>query len=168
MESSLSIIAGIIILLIIVFVVRQRGATPPLTLWRLIEEAIPPLQRIALTTILPREAPGHITGFDADAMNRQVVSLHETIRFVYTIEKDAERFVHIVSSQMLRPKPPKFQIECMLVVMLVLNRQLGEAGIKHEDVSFEVNQSELGTHYIYMFLSPAQQEQLVAVINRPA
>ena len=155
------IIGGIVVLLVVGFFFWRRRATPSVAMFRAIDDAITRLQRTALTNILPEQPQGTVKGFDPDTMAGQTARLHDTIRFIYTVERHGFALLHIVSSQLLRPKSQKYHIQCMLVVMMVLNRQLDDSGIKQDDVSFDVDQSELGTQFVYMSLSPQQHEQLL-------
>lgn len=162
------IVAGIALLLAVVaFFYWRNSTTPSIAMFRAIEAAILKLQQIAVTNILPAQPSGGAAGFNPDAMLRQTETLEGVIRFVYTIEHHENGLLHIVSSQLLRHKSLKYQIQCMLVAMLVLNRQLGDADIKQEEVAFDISQSELGTHYASMFLSQEQHDKFVATINRP-
>jgi hypothetical protein len=96
------------------------------------------------------------------------MTLEGTIRFVYTVEQQDGGFMHLVSSQLKRPKGKKYQVQCMLVVMLVLNRQLGQAGIRQEDMKFEIDESALGTQYVGMLLNADQQARLSAGVTAAA
>ena len=162
------ILAGIALLLIAGFILWRRGNTPSVAMFRAIDEGIRQLQRNALNNILPEHTEGSAKGFDPDAMTGQTVRLHDTIRFIYTVEHHQQGFLHVVSSQLLRAKSRKYHIQCMLVAMLVLNSQLAESGIKQDDVTFDVDQSELGTQYVCMLLPPPQHQQFVGTAVKSA
>ncbi len=111
---------------------------------------------------------GELRGFDERAALNRTVTVNETIRFVYTVEQRDSSFVHLVSSQLRRPRGKKYQVECMLVVMLVLNRQLAQAGIEQEEVKFEISESALGTHYVGMVLNAEQHARLSVGVTAAA
>jgi len=155
------IIVGIVVLGLIAFVVARNSATPSVAMFQRIRETVLALQKTAALNVQPITDGEHVTGFSEERMMRQTANVNETIRFVYTIEQHEEGFLHMVSSQLLQPKPQKYQIQCMLVVMLTWNQQLGDAGIQQQDVQFDVSQSELGTHYVAMVLRPEQHEAVL-------
>jgi hypothetical protein len=70
--------------------------------------------------------------------------------------------VHVVSSQLLKPKPEKYQIQCMLLAMLTLNQCLTDAEIDPNSVEFDIDRSATGTHYVAMSLSREQHEKMMA------
>jgi hypothetical protein len=154
-------IAAIAVVVVAALIVRVRNATPSVAMFRAIDRGIQDVQRNAFHNVLP-DRKGEIRCFDEEAMRNQMLVLNETIRFVYTVEQRDSGFVHLVSSQLKRPKGEKYQVECMLVVMLVLNRQLAQVGIKQDEVKFEIQKSELGTHYVAMLLNTEQHERLAA------
>ena len=154
-------IAGLCVLGVVVLVVARSAATPSVAMFQQIRETVTALQRIAASNVLPATGGEHVTGFSGERMMRQTARLDETIRFVYTVEEHERGFLHAVSSQLLRRKPQKYQLQCMLVVMLTLNQQLGDAGIEQEDVQFDISRSELGTHCVAMLLSPDQHDAIL-------
>lgn len=88
------------------------------------------------------------------------VSIMTCQRFslVYTIEKQGEQFVHIVSGK-APGRPRKFTIASMLLVMLELSRQFEASGFT-DWPKVEISESELGTHFIAFELDVPQQEAL--------
>jgi hypothetical protein len=134
--------------------------TPSITMFRQIGETLRTLQQRALKNIRPEAQAGEMRGLDLDAMQNQTLTVAGTIRFVYTVEKHSRGLVHMVSSQLCKPKRRKYQVQCMLTIMLHLSRQLSGAGIKSDDVKFEVTESELGTQYVAMLVSLEQQEKM--------
>jgi hypothetical protein len=145
--------------LVVISVIFRRRSTPSVAMFEAIQHGILDLQQKALRSILP-DHHGEIRGFDEATALDTVVALEDTIRFLYSVEEHEGGFLHLISSQLIRPRAEKYQIQCMLVVMLVLNRQLGEAGVQPEDVRFELTKSELGTHYVGMHLTAEQHRRL--------
>ena len=162
------IIGGIIVLLVAGFFIWRLRTTPSVAMFGEIDKAIIRLQRTALNNILPEQTDVAVRDFDTDTMARNIANLHDTIRFIYTVEKHEHGFLHIVSSQLLRPKKQKYHIQCMLIAMMVLSRQLSDSGINQNMVSFDVGQSEFGTQYVLMLLSPQQHEQYSASVKHLA
>jgi hypothetical protein len=157
-----ALVAGVV-LVVVVLVVRRNARTPSLAMWTSITGGIRGLQRIALQHILPGRT-GDIRGFDEKALASQAITLQDTVSFVYTVEEEDGGFLHIVSSKLKRDKDKKYQVECMLVVMMELNRILSEVGVVQEDVKFDIEESEVGTQYVAMHLTASQNDQLVAAI----
>ena len=153
-----ALVAGVM-LVVVVVLIRRNASTPSLAMWSSITSGIRELQQVALKHILPART-GEIRGFDEKAFASQVITLKDTISFVYRVEEEDSGFVHIVSSKLKRDKGKKYQIECMLVVMMELNRALSEVGIVPADVKFDIEESEVGTQYIAMHLTADQNHQL--------
>ena len=162
------IAAGLAILLIVTVLIRRGGRTPSLAMFRAIEDGISRIQTAALRRVLPEQPEDGVKGFDREAMVEQTIRLQETIRFVYTVEQREDGFGHTVSSQLLKRKGRKYHLQCMLVVILILNRQLSNAGINQDDVAIGVDQSGLGTLYVHMSLSPEQHERFAGALSEAA
>ena len=126
----------------------RRGATPPAAMFGEIHTAILDIQQVASRNILPLEQSQNVTGIDQDQMQRQSCRVRETIRYVCTIAESENGLVHTISSQLLRPKPEKYQVQCMLIAMLTLNQCLEESGIDPKSVEFNIARSATGTHYV--------------------
>lgn len=161
------LVAAISVVAIVVAVVFRSRATPSVAMLRAVEGRILDLQRTALADVIP-DPHGELRGFDEQAARNRTATVDGTIRFVYTVEQRDGGFVHLVSSQLKRPRGSTYQVQCMLVVMLVLNRQLAQAGIKPEDVKFELDQSPLGTQFVGMVLNADQHARLSAAITGAA
>lgn len=169
MPTYLYYAAGAVAILILVSIfVWHRGQTPSDAIWNGIAEAIPQLQRRAVRNILPLQPPGGARDFQPQRAAAQTRRVADTIRLVYTVEQHEHGFLHAVSSQLVRRKSRKFHVHCALVVMLVLERQLTDSGITKEDVAFNVDQSDLGTFYVYMLLSPEQHQQFLGHMKMSA
>jgi len=143
----------------------RRGATPPAAMFGEIRTAILDLQQVASQNILPLEHSQKVTGIDQDQMLRQSCHVRETIRYVYTIEESENGLVHTISSQLLRPKPEKYQVQCMLIAMLTLNQCLEESEIDPKSVEFNIDRSATGTHYVAMSVPREKHDQMMANRN---
>ncbi len=148
---------SIIIVIVIAVALSRRGGTPSVEMFAKINKAVRDLQCHAAQKIMPAKEPGKMTGFDERKMQDLTVTIDNVIRLAYTMEHYEEGILHTISSQLTCRKPRKYQIECMLVVMLTLNEELTEAGVNHDEVKFEITESELGTHYVGMHLNVGQQ-----------
>ena len=153
---AISIVTGCVV----VFFLLRRGATPPAAMFGEIRTAILKLQRIASQNIFPVEQSQKITGIDQDQKLQQSCHVRETIRYVYTVEETESGVIHTVSSQLLKPKPEKYQVQCMLIAMLTLNQCLAESGIDPKSVEFSIDRSATGTHYVAMML-PREKHDLM-------
>ena len=157
---------GLCVVIVVVGAVlwRRGGSTPSMAMWTDISETIPRLQGAAASNI-------HRAGEDrvaASAMAKQTAVLQQTIRFIYTIERDGDRVNHVVSSQLVARKPEKYQVESMLVAMLALTRQLKAAGIEGDQGRFEVSRSEAGTHFMGLQLTAAEHERFMSAASARA
>ncbi len=142
----------------------RRGATPSAAMFGEIRNAILDLQQVASRSIFPLEQSQNVTGIDQDQMQRQSCRVRETIRYVYTIEESENGLVHTISSQLLRPKPEKYQVQCMLIAMLTLNQCLEDSGIDPKSVEFNIDRSATGTHYVAMLLPREKHDRMM--VNR--
>jgi hypothetical protein len=147
---------------LVAWLVLRRGSTPPVEMFEQVRRAILDLQKVAAENILQLEQAQKLTGFDQNQMLRQSCHVAETIRYVYTIEEAENGLIHTISSQMLKRKNEKYQVQCMLIAMLTLNQSLEAAGIDPKSVEFQVNRSVMGTHYLAMFTSREVHEKLIA------
>lgn len=156
---------SVIIACALAFFSIRRGATPPVAMFAEIRTAILALQHVASQNILPLQQTEKVTGIAQDQMLRQSCHVRETIRYVYTIDESENGLVHTISSQLLRPKPEKYQVQCMLIAMLTLNQCLEESGIDPKSVEFNIDRSATGTHYVAMLLPRAKHDQMMASRN---
>ncbi|OUT57348.1 MAG: hypothetical protein CBB71_15630 [Rhodopirellula sp. TMED11] len=161
MNPAYLLIPAVLFVLGAVWWFRSRSL-PPTSLMIEIRELLREMQVVAAENVLPASDGTSVPGIDQATMLKLTAQLRKTIRFVYTIEESDEGLTHRVSSQLLLPKPEKYQIQCMLIVMLTLNQCLEEAVIDPRSVSFQIDKSEQGTHYLAMALSKAQHDQLLA------
>jgi hypothetical protein len=150
----------------IVFFLLRRSTAPPAAMFAEIRTAILDLQRVASQNIFLVGQTHKLNGIDQDHMLRQSCHVRETIRYVYTIEESESGFVHVISSQLLKPKPEKYQIQCMLIAMLTLNQCLADSSIDPKSVEFNIDRSATGTHYVAMSLTRQQHDQMLASRNR--
>lgn len=160
--TPIIITISVVIVCALAFFLIRRGATPPAAMFGEIRTAILDLQHIASQAVLPLEATQTVAGIDQDQMLRQSCHIRETIRYVYTIEESENGLVHTISSQLLKPKPEKYQVQCMLIAMLTLNQRLEESGIDPKSVEFNIDRSETGTHYVAMLLPREKHDQMMA------
>lgn len=130
-----------------------------------VRTAILDLQRVASQNIIPLEQAQKVTGIDQEQMLRQTRQVCETIRYIYTVEESQDGVVHTISSQLLKPKPEKYQVQCMLIAMLTLNQCLEDSGIDPKSVEFNIDRSATGTHYVAMLLPRDKHEQMLAHRN---
>jgi len=99
---------------------------------------------------------------DQEVMNGLTVRVSDAIRFIYTIEHFRGGLLHAVSSQLVCDKPREYQVQCMLIVMLTFNRELERAGISVDDVELDIEESDPGTQYLRILLSPEQHKRLLS------
>ena len=163
--TPIIIALSVVIACALAFLLIRRGATPPAAMFGEIRTAILDLQQIASKNILRLEQAQKVTGIDQNQMLRQSCHVRETIRYVYTVEESENGLVHTVSSQLLRPKPEKYQVQCMLIAMLTLNQCLEESGIDPKSVEFNIDRSATGTHYVVMLLPREKHDQMMANRN---
>jgi hypothetical protein len=151
----------LIILIVVVAVYYFRNQGPSVMMFSKISDGLSQIQKSAYGTIIPNSDSQSMANFDESKMKAQTVTLENTIRFVYTVEQNEYGFLHTISSQLLKRKNKKYQVQCMLVAMMTLNTQLKDASIEEGEVNFDIDESELGTQYIGMQLSEKQHEQLL-------
>jgi len=164
MSWLMYLIPAVVVIIVIVIVYRKRSGGPSVEAFQRITDAIMTIQRVAVRNVLPQTKSGAITGINEKQMESQTAIVDDTIRFIYTVERDEEDYLHIVSSQLVKRKRRKYQIESMLIVMLAFQRQLPECGIKPENVEFDIQESELGTQYVMMKLNEKQNGLLKSKI----
>lgn len=143
------------------FWIRSR-ANPSVAMLGEIQWAVLDLQIAASRNIVPIERSDKITGFDEEEMDRQCRRVGGMLQFIYTISESEAGMEHLVSSRLLKRKPEKYQVQCMLFVILTLNRRLADAGIDPKSVEFSVDRSDLGTHYVGLTLSRDQHDRMIA------
>ena len=153
-------IATVMIIAFVLFLVCDTSS-PCLRTYLKIRRIIEALQKQAATNITPLNQSEQLGGVDETAMQRQTAQIRNTIRFVYTIDEAPDGIVHMVSSQMLKPKSPKYQVQCMLVVMAVFQQQLQGAGIDPQTIPFNITESETGTQCLAMLLTSSQHSALL-------
>lgn len=146
---------------------KRRNDRLPATMFAQTDQAIRTIQRSALRTILPRSREGDPPDIDEERMRQCVTTVHRVIRFAYTIEEHPKGFLHTLSSQLIRPKPGKYHVQCMLTAMMVLYRELEESGIRQSEVTIELSESDEGTHYLGMLLNPRQHDWLAVRLLTP-
>ena len=145
-----------------------RENTPSEAIFGLINRGLRKLQAKALRNILPEQEAGKAVGFNVRRMEAQTITLQNVVRFVYTVERQGGGFLHVVSSQLIRRKSRKYQVQCTAAVMLLLNQQLAEAGMNREDVEFDIEESEMGTQYVCMLLGPNEHRQFADKVMQTA
>lgn len=160
--TPILIAISVVVVIALAFLLIRREATPPAGMFMEIRAAILDRQRVASQNILPLEQAQKVTGIDRDQMLRQSCHVRETIRYVYTIEESENGLVHTISSQLLKPKPEKYHVQCMLVAMLTLNQCLDESGVDPKSIEFNIDRSATGTHYVAMLLSRDKHDQIMA------
>lgn len=146
----------------------REYSTPSVAMFFEIDNALRVLQQEAAKSVFEESSDGMMRGLSPGAMDALARRVGGTIRFVYTISRADGKVIHTISSQRITNRPEKYQIQCMLVALLVLHRQLGEAGIDPKNIEFGMNKSELGTHYLEMALTPDQHAGVMAANKCPA
>lgn len=152
--------AGIAVTVVVIGVIFWKKVnTPSAEVYDAIEKAVKKLQSKAKYSVISAENGSDNAGLDEDCIALETETVQNIIKLVYTIQQAQNEFLHTFSSQLVCNKNRKYHIECMLVMMLVLQRELEEAGIKPDDVEFQVDQSGFGTQYLYMLLDSDQQDR---------
>lgn len=137
----------------------HRNSMPSEEVLNRVFDGIKTVQVQALKNVIPLENADQLTGFDEKKMSEQTMCVDGMIRFIYTVEEHSDGYLHTVSSQLVKPRSRKYQVQCMLFVMITLNSQLERAGLNPETVKFDISESEMGTQYIEMLLSPQQNSE---------
>lgn len=158
------ILLGIVAVVAALYWWYWNGGTLSSAMFGEIQDTIVRLQQAAAENVMPLEKGDHLTGINEEKMARQSSHVGQSIRFVYTIEESPTGLVHVVSSQLLRPLPQKYQVQCMLVAMLTLNRQLSDSGTDPQEVEFDIDQSVTGTQYVTMSVTREQHDRMLAEV----
>jgi len=158
------ILLGVVVVIAALYWWYSRGATLSAAMFDEIRDTILRLQQAAAENVFPLEKGNHLTGIHEEKMARQSSHVGPLIRFVYTIEESPTGLVHVISSQLLRPMPEKYQVQCMLVAMLTLNRQLSDSGTDPQEVEFDIEQSVTGTQYVMMSVTQEQHDRMLAEV----
>jgi hypothetical protein len=61
---------------------------------------------------------------------------------IYTVERVQDKFLHMVSSQLKRARSGNYHEQCMLTMIMFLERELEETGINPGDVELHFDQSD--------------------------
>ena len=152
------IIGGLILVVIVLVMIDRARSRPSPDLLLEVEKTVGQLQIKAVHRVKDEIPEGEVETFDAEQMRLNDMTVQDTIRFIYTVERKKGNMLYTISSQLVEPKPHKFQVQCMMIAMIVLNQQLKRAGIRESNVQFKLDRSEIGTDYIYMQLSEGQHE----------
>ncbi len=153
------ILAGVITVVMLGVGFWKRSNNPSVAMFGEIERAVRQLQCKAVDHVM-EDGSDYIARFNADSTAGQTVTIRNIFRMIYTVEHIREGFLHTISSQLKRAKGGNYHEQCTLIVMMVLQRELEEAGIKQDDVELQLEQSEFGTQYIYMLLDSNQHSRL--------
>lgn len=132
-----------------------EGEVPTSELMEEIDRDIRSLQLKAGAKVFPEATEGG-GGPEPSAMQDLCATAGGTIRFVYTVERFQGRLLHTLSSQLVADKSKQYHIQCMLVAMMVLQKEVDDAGIKPDDVKFDIAESDRGTQYLRVLLTPDQ------------
>ena len=156
----LYILAGIVVAVVVLGAIFWKKVnTPSAEMYEAIEKAVRELQSKAMDSVISDGKDSDNTGFNADLIHGKTVTVQNTLRLIYTVEHCQNEFLHTISSRLVCNKNRKYHVECMLVVMLVLQRELEEVGIKQDDVEFQFDRSGYGTQYLYMLLDSGQHNR---------
>ena len=164
MEIIGYIIGGLILVAIVGAMIGRNLGRPSPELLLEVEKVVADLMKIAVNKVKEEAQEGEVVALDLEAMQENEATVQDEIRFIFTAERKGEHLIYTVSSQLITLKPHKFQVQCMLLAMIVLNQQLKRAGIRESDVQVELDRSELGTDFIYMQLTETQHERIKASI----
>ena len=164
MQTTIYITLGIVAVLAVIgyFLFFRSGKTPSVAMFGGIEGTLMQLQRHAFNNVVSPKTAKNPSEAEMQKMMQQTGTIHNLVRFIYSIENHEEGFLHVISSQLIGKKSQEFHVQCMLFVMLTLTRQLEEFGINEKDVSFDINESDSGTQYLYMLLNPQQHEKIAS------
>ncbi len=157
-------IVAAVVLVVIVIAVR-RARSPSVRVFGEIDAGLVRIQRHAIGNVASATDDGTIRPLSVAEMRESSFNVDRTISFAYTAEQREGGYLHLVSSKLMKPRPAKYQVECMLVAMLVLNRELEQAGLGSDDVGLGVDESETGTQYISLELTPEQHDLFCAAIR---
>lgn len=163
MQTTIYVTIGILIVLAIAvyFLFFRSGKSPSVAMFGAIESTLLQLQQRAFGNIVSPETAAKPSEAEMQKMMEQTGTVYNLVRFIYSIERHDQGFMHVISSQLIGDKTEEFHVQCMLFVMLTLTRQLEEFGISEKEVSFDISESDAGTQYLYMLLNP-NQHQLIS------
>ncbi|MHA2218769.1 MAG: tetratricopeptide repeat protein [Candidatus Hodarchaeales archaeon] len=158
------LITAIIVSVVITIALWLRKRGPSVAMMGRIDKALRTVQKQAAANILPASDEGEALSLDVKTMQKQTITVANTIRFIYTVEEHPEGLLHMVSSQLIKSRSKKYQVECMVFVTIVLRQfQFEEAGIKQDDVKLNIFETEMGTQYVSMLLTSDQHNKLMSI-----
>lgn len=131
-----------------------------------IDSTVRNLQRTALDRL--DTDPSGENPFDEQQMLRQTATVQGTIRFVYSIERSEGVFLHTVSSQLVSRRSKAYQVQCMLVAILTLQRQWTAAGLSGTEVPMRIEESARGTHLVFLEFTPERHERFRGALETSA
>ena len=153
MYITIAVLAIALAMHAVIFLTKRKH--PSAAIHEAIEKAILELQNTAIDNVITEESKG----FDPNLMAKLTVTVKKTLKLIYTVQQHEKGFLHTVSSQLKRTKGENYHIECMLIMMLILQNELELIGINPDDVKLQFDQSELGTLYIEMLLTPGEHNR---------
>ena len=153
MYITIAVITIALVIHAVMFLTKLKH--PSTAMYDAIAGAIIELQNTAIENVIA----GENQGFDPDLMTKLTTTVKKTLRLIYTVEQQEERFLHTVSSQLKCNKGENYHIECMLIMMLILQNELELIGTNTDEVELQFDQSELGTLYLEMLLTQGEQNR---------
>lgn len=125
------------------------------------------LQRRAFKNVMSPPDEGHRLPSRKD-LQQSHFNTCQQFGIVYTIAHENGSYIHTISGK-APGRPRKFVIESMLILILELTRQFEEAGYQFDEAGhgdspkLNIAESELGTQFIELLLTPEQHERLAQV-----
>jgi len=153
MYITIVVLAIALVIHAVIFLSKRKH--PSAAMHDAIASAIVELQNTAIENVIAEENQE----FDPELMARLTVTVEKTLRMIYTVQQQEEGFLHTVSSQLTRAKGESYYIQCMLIVMLILQNELELIGTNADDADLQMDQSETDTLYIEMLLTPGEHNR---------
>ena len=155
------IIVAAVIVIVLIFVMKNRDTGED---FGELKENFVRIQKNAFNNIRVQNDSKGIRPPSLDELNKQSFQTSNRFSVYYTISKDGnDQYNHVISGKPLRSTPQKAVIENMLVFTLILTQQFEKTDFR-DDVNFNVDASELGTHFIEFSLDLEQQEVFHQVV----
>ena len=155
------ILVATVVVIVLIYVMKNRGSDEDFDELR---KGFIRIQKNAFNNISVENGSSGISPPTSDQLNKQAFLTSNKFSVFYTISKDGnDQYNHVISGKPLRNTRQKAVIENMLLFMLVLSQQFEKTGFR-DDVKFNIDASELGTHFIEFSLDLEQQEAFHRVV----
>ena len=153
MYITIAVLAIALVIHAVIFLTKRKH--PSAAMSDAIAGAIVELQNTAIENVIAEENQK----FDPDLMARLTVTVEKTLRMIYTVHQHEEGFLHTISSQLISARGESYYIQCMLIMMLILQNELELIGTNADDAGLQMDQSETDTLYIEMLLTPGEHNR---------